>query len=195
MGSALVSSFWRHQDLTAQAPRPDWRSGRRLHCACVLLHCSALHVAVEKAAPYLLQLSVSPVCACCRVVLARGPVATHRSNAVHIHLHHPGLVRRMPAAQSLHSDQHHNISTLAKPAWGQSCHIAELPSELSNRLRPLICHGCFARNNENLGRLSCKIMSPLVFAHVRAAYPGMPVSEQNCHPFQVSVLAPAVRSH
>ena len=42
------------------------------------------------------------------------------------------------------------------------------------------------RNNENLGRLSCKIVSPLVFAHVRAAYPGMPVSEQNCHPFQFS---------
>jgi len=41
-----------------------------------------------------------------------------------------------------------------------------------------------AWNNENLGRLSCKITSPLVFAHVRAAYPGMPVSEQNCHPFQ-----------
>lgn len=40
------------------------------------------------------------------------------------------------------------------------------------------------RNNENLARLSCKIISPLVFAHVRAAYPGMPVSEQNCHPFQ-----------
>ncbi len=29
-------------------------------------------------------------------------------------------------------------------------------------------------------------MSPLVFAHVRAAYPGMPVSEQNCHPFSYS---------
>ncbi|KAK9917148.1 hypothetical protein WJX75_001304 [Coccomyxa subellipsoidea] len=41
-----------------------------------------------------------------------------------------------------------------------------------------------AWNNENLGRLSCKIISPLVFAHVRAAMPGMPVSEQNCHPFQ-----------
>ncbi|KAL6762357.1 nucleophile aminohydrolase, partial [Haematococcus lacustris] len=40
-----------------------------------------------------------------------------------------------------------------------------------------------AWNNENLARLSCKIMSPLIFAHVRAAYPGMPVSEQNCHPF------------
>ena len=36
-----------------------------------------------------------------------------------------------------------------------------------------------AWNNENLSRLSCKIVSPLVFAHVRAAYPGMPVSEQN----------------
>ena len=43
-----------------------------------------------------------------------------------------------------------------------------------------------AWNNDNLGRLACKITSPLVFAHVRAAYPGMPVSEQNCHPFQVS---------
>eukprot|EP00983_Pelagomonas_calceolata_P027064 850722-Pelagomonas_calceolata.AAC.2 len=26
-------------------------------------------------------------------------------------------------------------------------------------------------------------MSPTIFAHVRAAYPGMPVSENNCHPF------------
>lgn len=40
-----------------------------------------------------------------------------------------------------------------------------------------------AWNNENLARLACKIVSPLIFAHVRAAYPGMPVSEQNCHPF------------
>jgi hypothetical protein len=40
------------------------------------------------------------------------------------------------------------------------------------------------RNNENLARLSRKIISPVIFAHVRAAYPGMPVSEQNCHPFQ-----------
>ena len=56
----------------------------------------------------------------------------------------------------------------------------------------VLCHTCEmlllfdCRNNENLGRLSCKIVSPLVFAHVRAAYPGMPVSEQNCHPFQFS---------
>ncbi|KAI8475320.1 MAG: nucleophile aminohydrolase [Monoraphidium minutum] len=41
-----------------------------------------------------------------------------------------------------------------------------------------------AWNNENLARLSTKIVSPVIFAHVRAAYPGMPVSEQNCHPFQ-----------
>lgn len=36
-----------------------------------------------------------------------------------------------------------------------------------------------AWNNDNLARLAAKICSPLMFAHVRAAYPGMPVSEQN----------------
>ncbi|GMH45158.1 hypothetical protein BSKO_13115 [Bryopsis sp. KO-2023] len=41
-----------------------------------------------------------------------------------------------------------------------------------------------AWNNDNLARISTKIISPLIFAHVRAAYPEMPVSEQNCHPFQ-----------
>ena len=41
-----------------------------------------------------------------------------------------------------------------------------------------------AWNNENLNRLAMKLESGLIFAHVRAAYPGMPVSEQNCHPFQ-----------
>lgn len=52
-------------------------------------------------------------------------------------------------------------------------------------LRPIECtNRAGRRNNENLGRLAAKITSPLVFAHVRAAYPGMPVSEQNCHPFQ-----------
>ena len=40
-----------------------------------------------------------------------------------------------------------------------------------------------AWNNNNLARLAEKVYSPLIFAHVRAAYPGMPVSEQNCHPF------------
>jgi glutamine amidotransferase len=40
-----------------------------------------------------------------------------------------------------------------------------------------------AWNNLNLSRLAKKLDSGLIFAHVRAAYPGMPVSEQNCHPF------------
>ncbi len=40
-----------------------------------------------------------------------------------------------------------------------------------------------AWNNDNLNRLAAKLESGLIFAHVRAAYPGMPVSEQNCHPF------------
>lgn len=40
-----------------------------------------------------------------------------------------------------------------------------------------------AWNNLNLARLARKLRSPLLFAHVRAAYPGMPVFEGNCHPF------------
>ncbi|GBG76731.1 hypothetical protein CBR_g22949 [Chara braunii] len=40
-----------------------------------------------------------------------------------------------------------------------------------------------AWNNGNLERLAKKIVSPLIFAHVRAAYPGIPVSDSNCQPF------------
>jgi glutamine amidotransferase len=41
-----------------------------------------------------------------------------------------------------------------------------------------------AWSNQNLRRLSEHIKSPCVFAHVRAASPGMRVTEENCHPFQ-----------
>lgn len=41
-----------------------------------------------------------------------------------------------------------------------------------------------AWSNQNLRRLAEKINSPCFFAHVRAASPGMVVSEVNCHPFQ-----------
>lgn len=41
-----------------------------------------------------------------------------------------------------------------------------------------------AWNNRNLHRLAEKVVSPCVFAHVRAATPGMLVCEANCHPFQ-----------
>ena len=41
-----------------------------------------------------------------------------------------------------------------------------------------------AWSNRNLHRLAEKITSPCIFAHVRAASPGMVVSEINCHPFQ-----------
>ncbi|CAI5462014.1 unnamed protein product, partial [Closterium sp. Yama58-4] len=40
-----------------------------------------------------------------------------------------------------------------------------------------------AWNNGNLKRLANKIISPLIFAHVRAAYPGIPVNDSNCQPF------------
>eukprot|EP00899_Mesostigma_viride_P012902 jgi/Mesvir1/21612/Mv04038-RA.1 len=42
-----------------------------------------------------------------------------------------------------------------------------------------------AWNNVNLARLAKKIIAPVIFAHVRAAYPGIPVSEQNCQPFSM----------
>jgi glutamine amidotransferase len=38
--------------------------------------------------------------------------------------------------------------------------------------------------NRNLHRLAEKIRSACFFAHVRAAAPGSPVNELNCHPFQ-----------
>lgn len=41
-----------------------------------------------------------------------------------------------------------------------------------------------AWSNRNLYRLATKMKSGLFFAHVRAASPGMSVSELNCHPFQ-----------
>lgn len=41
-----------------------------------------------------------------------------------------------------------------------------------------------AEHNRNLQRLASKIHSNLIFAHVRAASPGSPVVETNCHPFQ-----------
>lgn len=40
-----------------------------------------------------------------------------------------------------------------------------------------------AWSNANARRLASKIRSGNVFAHVRAASPGMPVQESNCHPF------------
>ena len=40
-----------------------------------------------------------------------------------------------------------------------------------------------AWSNPNLTKLCQKVESGLLFAHVRAAYPGIPVAEINCHPF------------
>lgn len=41
-----------------------------------------------------------------------------------------------------------------------------------------------AWNNQNLHRISFKVHSHLVFAHVRAATAGSLITESNCHPFQ-----------
>ncbi|MPY72426.1 MAG: class II glutamine amidotransferase [Alphaproteobacteria bacterium] len=45
-----------------------------------------------------------------------------------------------------------------------------------------------AWSNRNLQRLSEKIRSGCFFAHVRAATPGLPVNDLNCHPFQYGRL-------
>ena len=40
-----------------------------------------------------------------------------------------------------------------------------------------------AWNNCNLHRLADHVVSSLIFAHVRAASPGLQTTESNCHPF------------
>jgi len=40
-----------------------------------------------------------------------------------------------------------------------------------------------AWSNENARRISTRILSRNIFGHVRAASPGMPVQDSNCHPF------------
>ncbi len=45
-----------------------------------------------------------------------------------------------------------------------------------------------AWSDANLRNLSKKIYSPLIFAHIRAASPGMPVEEMNSHPFSCGKL-------
>lgn len=41
-----------------------------------------------------------------------------------------------------------------------------------------------AWNDANLGPIAEKVITPVLFAHVRAASPGMDVSETTCHPFR-----------
>lgn len=41
-----------------------------------------------------------------------------------------------------------------------------------------------AEHNVNLGRLASRIESGMIFGHARAASPGSPIHEFNCHPFQ-----------
>jgi len=45
-----------------------------------------------------------------------------------------------------------------------------------------------AWNDRNLNNLAEKVSSPLVFAHVRAAGPSLPVSDATCHPFRAGRL-------
>jgi predicted glutamine amidotransferase len=65
-------------------------------------------------------------------------------------------------------------------AW-YAPHIAERPA-LFRAISP-------AWNNQNLLRLAPVVQSTCVLAHVRAASPGLPVIQLNCHPFVYGRLA------
>eukprot|EP00898_Chlorokybus_atmophyticus_P006552 jgi/Chlat1/6899/Chrsp52S06578 len=69
---------------------------------------------------------------------------------------------------------------------GDGFGIGWFPTESYAHLDPTPCVFVSTQpawNNENLKRLANKIYAPVIFAHVRAAYPGIPVTEQNCQPF------------
>jgi predicted glutamine amidotransferase len=74
-------------------------------------------------------------------------------------------------------------SERAEPLNGDGFGVGWYAPELAKRpalFRPITP----AWNNANLRTLAGVVASPCVMAHVRAASPGMPVSEANCHPFQ-----------
>lgn len=87
-----------------------------------------------------------------------------------------------------HMTQQSSLPRLSRPTfvWLAKWHyyISRLYLETALLTFGVSFGGVLCRNNDNLSRLARIIRSPLIFAHVRAAYPGMPVSEQNCHPFQ-----------
>jgi glutamine amidotransferase len=74
--------------------------------------------------------------------------------------------------------------------WYDNSSATTIPSStraLSNKQQQIPCIFTSilpAWNNMNLNRLAEKISSRLIFAHVRAASPGIPVTETNCHPFR-----------
>jgi len=71
----------------------------------------------------------------------------------------------------------------AEPLNGDGFGVGWYAPELTDR--PAVFRSITpAWNNANLRSLAEVVSSPCVMAHVRAATAGMPVAEENCHPFQ-----------
>ena len=85
-----------------------------------------------------------------------------------------------PAHSIIHQSYHSNER--AEPLNGDGFGISWYAPKISNR--PVIFKDISpAWNNQNLTNLAPVIRSPCIVAHVRAATPGLPVSQLNCHPF------------
>jgi glutamine amidotransferase len=104
----------------------------------------------------------------CRFTLYLGPPITLKS-----------LITD-PVNSIIHQS-YHSLET-AERLNGDGFGIAWYVPELSHE--PAIFRSISpAWNNHNLLHLARVTTSPCVLAHVRAATPGLPVSEANCHPF------------
>lgn len=104
----------------------------------------------------------------CRFILYLGPPITLKS-----------LIT--DPVNSLIHQSYHSIETkerLNGDGFGVAWYVPELSHEPAafRSISP-------AWNNHNLLHLARVTTSPCVLAHVRAATPGLPVSEANCHPF------------
>lgn len=79
--------------------------------------------------------------------------------------------------------QSYQASERAEPLNGDGFGVGWYAPEVSEE--PAVFRSVSpAWNNRNLVSLANVVTSPCIFAHVRAATPGMIVSEANCHPFQ-----------
>ena len=85
-----------------------------------------------------------------------------------------------PVHSIIHQSYHSNER--AEPLNGDGFGIGWYAPKESNR--PVIFKDVSpAWNNQNLSNLAPVIRSPCIIAHIRAATPGLPVSQLNCHPF------------
>ena len=91
----------------------------------------------------------------------------------------PQLTAAVPSVQT----EHLNLSAASQASTAPQ----KIGTGLQEDVSPCVFTSLTpAWNSQNLERLAKKVVSPLFFAHVRAAGPGMAVNESCCHPMQVS---------